>query len=325
MTGLPDVGITGEDTSALEAKGDVRTLIRLLGHDDLPVRSRAADVLAGCGPSATAPLVTALDSRDSRIRLGAAYALGFHHDPGTLRILIRCARADKSTEVRLAALLALAERNDPSSMQTFLESMTDPDRCVRYGAAVSLKKIGWKAGDDADKARYAIALQDWVAVSQLGAVAAGPLRGMLKDNDPATRIQIIGLLSRAGTGEAAEGCARALQDSRDTVRYQGLLLAIRCGISADRLPLLLARRERTGPDPAAAALLNFLFLGIGYNYLGKWWGFLLFMTYMSILVLAQLQAGPLLPYLFAYPITAIFAVQTYFMAKKIADTSGVGS
>jgi hypothetical protein len=43
------------------------------------------------------------------------------------------------------------------------------------------------------------------------------------------------------------------------------------------------------------------------------------MSYASIIVLAQLASGPFLPYLIAYPITAIFAVQTFFMAKKMPD------
>jgi hypothetical protein len=83
---------------------------------------------------------------------------------------------------------------------------------------------------------------------------------------------------------------------------------------------MLARRERTGPNPLAAALLNFLFLGLGYNYLGKWWGFPVFMTYMSIIVLAQLVVGPFLPYLVAYPVTALVGLLTYYQAQQMPDT-----
>jgi len=93
-----------------------------------------------------------------------------------------------------------------------------------------------------------------------------------------------------------------------------------CGLASHDLPLMVAGRERTGPDPAAAALLNFLFLGIGYNYLGKWWGFPVFMTYMSVLVLAQLAMGPFLPYLIAYPLTALFGIHTYYLAERMSDS-----
>jgi hypothetical protein len=37
---------------------------------------------------------------------------------------------------------------------------------------------------------------------------------------------------------------------------------------------------------------------------------------MSILVLSQMELGPFIPYLIAYPVTALFAVQTFFMAKR---------
>jgi hypothetical protein len=92
-----------------------------------------------------------------------------------------------------------------------------------------------------------------------------------------------------------------------------------CGLASHDLPIMVAARERTGPNPAAAALLNFLFLGIGYNYIGKWWGFPVFMTYMSILVLAQLAMGPFLPYLIAYPVTALLGIHTYYLAERMSD------
>ena len=85
------------------------------------------------------------------------------------------------------------------------------------------------------------------------------------------------------------------------------------------IPWGIAKRQRTGQNPWAAAILNFFFVGLGYNYLGFWWGFLVFMSYMSIFTLAQLESGPFTPYLYAYPITALFAAQTFYMAKKRSD------
>jgi hypothetical protein len=222
--------------------------------------------------------------------------------------------------VRWAALLALGEIGDPEAVPCCVEALKDNNRYVRYGSAVALGKLLWQPWDDEGQAYYFIALQDWDAVRSLGKAAAGPLRTLLRDDDPHVRIRLIDLLSRTGAADASGGCSVALKDPSDPVRYRAVLSAVKCGLAAERLPLLLAQRERTGPSPAAAALLNFLFLGIGYNYIGKWWGFLVFMTYMSIIVLAQLQLGPVLPYLLASPVTALFAVQTYFAARRMADT-----
>lgn len=318
-------GPGGGDIPQLVATRDIAALIRLLGHKDCSVRSRATDALAALGNPVTGTLIAALESLDSTVRMGAATALGSLHNPTALPVLIGRARHDGSIDVRMAALLALGEIGAPAAIPCCRELLKDTNRYVRYCAAASLRKLSWEPSDSDDLAYYMIAVQDWNEVRALGKTAAGPLRTMLKDEDPSTRIRLIELLSQGGFPEAAGGCALALKDSRDSVRYMGLISSIRCGLSEESLPLLLARRERTGPNPAAAALLNFLFLGIGYNYIGKWWGFLVFISYMTIIVLAQLKMGPFLPYLIAYPVTAIFAIQTFFEAKKIADSSGVGS
>jgi hypothetical protein len=107
-----------------------------------------------------------------------------------------------------------------------------------------------------------------------------------------------------------------LKDPSSTVRWKAILAAKKCGVPVTHLPRGLSKRPRTGQNPWAAALLNFLFLGLGYNYLGYWWGFLVFMSYMSILVLSQMEWGPFVPYLIVYPVTALFAVQTFFLAKR---------
>jgi hypothetical protein len=111
----------------------------------------------------------------------------------------------------------------------------------------------------------------------------------------------------------------ALTDRNPGVRWKAVLAAMNSGIATYHLPGILARRERTGPNPAAAAILNFLFLGIGYNYLGKWWGFPVFMSYMTLIVLAQLATGPFLPYIVAYPVTAVIAAHTYYSARQAAE------
>jgi hypothetical protein len=43
------------------------------------------------------------------------------------------------------------------------------------------------------------------------------------------------------------------------------------------------------------------------------------MTYMSVLVLAQLAMGPFLPYLIAYPLTALAGIHTYYLAERMSD------
>jgi hypothetical protein len=53
--------------------------------------------------------------------------------------------------------------------------------------------------------------------------------------------------------------------------------------------------------------------------MGKWWGFLVFMTYMTIMVFIQLSLNLLFPYIYIYPFTAVSAVQTYYAVKRMPD------
>ena len=85
------------------------------------------------------------------------------------------------------------------------------------------------------------------------------------------------------------------------------------------LPMALARRPREGKSPAVAAFLNLLFLGLGYNYLDRWYGFLIFQLNLTAIVLASLVLGPLLPYAISYALAAPFAVQTWYLAKRMEE------
>ena len=132
-------------------------------------------------------------------------------------------------------------------------------------------------------------------------------------------MKVVELLSGIGNTAAHRACELALKDPDSTVRWKATLAAKKCGVPITHLPWRLSKRPRAGQNPWAAALLNFLFFGLGYNYVGYWWGYLVFMSYASVLVLAQLELGPFIPYLIAYPVTALFAVQTFFIAKRKQD------
>jgi HEAT repeat protein len=319
MTGLLWFGSSAEDIGSLKKNGDVGGLIRLLGHRDFETRWRAADALGTAGLAALDPLVAALTSRNIQIRLGAVEALGTIGEASVVAPLIRVLVLDESDEVRWAAVIALGEVGDQRALPHLVSALKDKNRYIRYGAACVLTQLHWQPDDESIKAYYFIALQKWDTVLDLGSSATGPLTAMLGDPDPVFRQQVVELLGRIGDPDAQKTCQNALSDREASVRWAAVLASEKCNVPTARLPVILALRERTGTNPAAAALLNFLFLGIGYNYLGKWWGFLVFMAYMSILVLAQLRLGPFVPYLLAFPITALFAVQTYFMAKRMAD------
>ncbi|HSA37962.1 MAG TPA: HEAT repeat domain-containing protein [Methanoregula sp.] len=312
-------GLPVSDIGRLKEAGETRSLIRLLNSTDPRIQWQAAEALGTCGKMAVPLLLEALRSPSVPVRLGVTEALGMIRDPDALSPLVTVLDHDRSLEVRWAAVIALGEMGSAEAVPSVVPVLREPDRYLRFGAAITLGRLGWEPGDTAENAYLLIARQDWEQVRKLGAAAIPYLHELSRDRDPATREAIASVLGQIGDRHAQAACRNALRDRDPRVRWRAVLASMNCGLPSHDLPLMVAGRERTGPDPAAAALLNFLFLGIGYNYLGKWWGFPVFMTYMSVLVLAQLALGPFLPYLIAYPVTAVLGIHTYYLAERMSD------
>jgi hypothetical protein len=307
------------DVLALKNAKDVPGLIRYLNHRNSEIQWQAADALGTLGSDAVVPLIYVLDNGYKSVRIGAIESLGAIRDPRSVRPLAHLLKHDPAIEVRWIAALALGEIGDSTAIPPLVESLRDKERYVRYGAARSLELLHWIPRDDTEKAYYAIALQNWPVVKNIGKSATGPLADIFRDPDPATRVKIVELLGQIGDPDAQPACEAALRDIDPTVRWTAVVAAKKCEVRSAHIPWGIAKRQRTGQNPWAAAILNFFFVGLGYNYLGFWWGFLVFMSYMSIFTLAQLESGPFTPYMYAYPITALFAAQTFYMAKKRSD------
>lgn len=319
MTRLHGSGPAVPDIAQLKQAGDFASLIRFLDSPDTSLRWRTAEILGTCGEKAVLPLIGALRSRSVPVRLGAIEALGMIQDPRAIPVLTAIPARDRSTEVRWAAVIALGEIGSPAAVPFLVTMLRDPDRYVRYGAAIALGRLGWEPENDDNTAYLLIARQDWQSVRNLGAGALPAIQDLLRDDNPEFRAAVVSILGQIGDPRAQTSCRKALKDKNPVVRWRAVLAAMNCGLASCDLPLMVAGRERTGPDPAAAALLNFLFLGIGYNYMGKWWGFPVFMTYTSVLILAQLAMGPFIPYLIAYPVSAVLGVHTYYLAERMSD------
>jgi HEAT repeat protein len=319
MTYLDLLKIPSPDIEKLKTGGDVPALINLMGHADPEIRCQAVDALKCFGDPAALPLISALNSPKGLVRLGATEALAAIKYTGAPGALANLFHHEKNIEIRWACILALGELGSPDSIPSLIVLLRDENKYLRYGAACSLDKLGWHPSSKTEEIYYFIARHDWDAVRKTGNSAILPLSIIFRETDVSTRSNIISLLGEMGDSEAHKTCQAGLKDRNSAVRWTAVLASMNCGIKSIHLPPLVADRERSGPNPAAAALLNFLFLGIGYNYIGKWWGFPVFMTYMSLLVLAQLYFGPFLPYLVAYPVTAVLGLHTYYITERMPD------
>jgi len=310
------------DINAMRDARDINGLISLLDHGNFDVQWHAADALGSMGPEVVPVLLASLNHRSINTRVGAVEALAAIRDTRGTGPLATLLESAETSEVRWAAALGLGEIGDTKSIPLLVKALHDMDRYVRYGAAKALEQLGWQPENDAEKAYYFLAQQDWNGAKKIGKPAINPIITLLKEKHPATRAKMVELLGSIGGPDAKAACNIALQDGDSSVRWNAVLASRKCGIPITHLPVGLSRRPKSGPSPFGSALLNFFFLGLGYNYMGKWWGFLVFMSYMTLIVFAQLDMGPFMPFIFAYPVTAIFATQTYFMAKRESEMAG---
>jgi len=304
---------------SLKQSHDIRGLIRLLDHGSPEIQWRAADTLGTLGEPACDPLISIIDFPKVHVRIGAIEALGDLRNPRSVNHLVRKLKTDPDNEVRWVAALALGQIGDPGAVPALQLALKDNDRYVRYGAVKALETLGWTPATDIEMACALIALQDWQGVRKLGPGAVGPLIDIMKDPNPVTRTKIVGLLGGIGSSAAKKTCEAALLDRDPEVRWTAVLACKRCGTDTHRIPLIMSERQKTGPSAIGAAILNLFFFGLGYQYIGKWWGFLVFMSYMTIMVFVQLYGNLVFPFIYIYPFTAVSAVQTYYAVKRMPD------
>jgi hypothetical protein len=304
----------------MKEAGDTRGLIRLLSHPDPDTQWRAAEALGALGGPALDDLIGELGHRDTRARLGIIEALGDIGDPRAAPALRGILAGDPGNEIRWAAALALGNLGgDTGTVASLVKALGDPDKYVRFGAAAALGRLGWEPGSDEEKALSLIARQEWSSLIPLGPRATGPLLAAARDRDPAIRARAVEILGEIGDPGGREACDPLLRDTDAGVRWRATLACPKVGFPAMHLPVSLARRARPGKSPGVAAFLNLLFLGLGYNYLGRWYGFLLFQLNLTAIVLTSLVWGPLIPYAISYTISAPIAVQTWYLALGLQE------
>ncbi|HNY02123.1 MAG TPA: HEAT repeat domain-containing protein [Bacteroidales bacterium] len=306
-------------TDALRQAGDIRGLIRLLDHGNPDLQWRAADALGTLGERACDPLIAILDYHKMHVRLGAIEALGDIQCPRSVEPILKRLENDRDNEVRFVAALALGQIGDRRAEPALEKALMDPDRYVRYGAVMALEMLSWTPDNEETLAHMLIAQQEWETLRGMNGAAVEPLIRILKDPNPKSREKIVRLLGEIGGTDATKACRQALMDRDPGVRWRAVLACRKCGVPRRNIPQILANRPRTTPSAFGAAVLNLFFFGLGYQYIGKWWGFPVFMSYMTIMVLVQLELNLIFPFIYIYPLTAVSAVQTYYAVKRMPD------
>lgn len=306
------------DVSVLQDAGDIRGLIRLLGDRDPDTRWQAARALAGFGLKAAPRLERLLSSRNTDLRLGAIEALGAMNDPNLVPALER-ALHDKKAEVRWAAALALGGSGGQAAVQALIPALSDPEKHVRYGAALSLADLEWHPGNAEEQALLHAGLQEWDEAAKAGPAALKALAAAYADHDPVVRASAVRAAGAAGTPDAIPLIVRALQDADPAVRWEAVQAAPCCGLDPLYTARWLSRRPRQRKNPGLAGFLNFLLPGMGYFYLGFWWGILIFQLDVTATLWFFAYQGRDTAYAVLFPVYVVLAVHAWYLGSRLPD------
>ena len=304
------------DIEGMAARKDIHGLIRALRFPDTAVQLGAAQALGALGPVAIDHLLHALHSRNKSVKLGIIGALTEIRSSASIKPLTGLL-SDRNSEVRWQAAIALGEIGDPVAIDPLMAALGDSDKYVRYGAAISLTELGWKPRDVTERACYFAALLEWQAVRQIGRPAVPALVRLLQDKDSLVRIKAVDLLGEIGDTAATPALMRSLGDADREVRWHAALAAPRCTIPLKSLPRGLARRPQVTKNPLIAGFLNFLLPGLGYGYIGKWWGPVVFqIDVMATVWLFQL-GGENISYCVLLPVYLLLGAHAWYITTKI--------
>jgi hypothetical protein len=306
------------DIETLRHQKDIPALIQSLRYNDFEVQTSAAQALGSLGTEGINELILALKDKDRDVRLGIIEALSVIRDQRAVPPLIELLN-DKSSEVRWETAIALGEIGGPEITSPLKNALRDPDKYVRYGAASALTKIGWNPVSDEEKAFFYVGMQEWQAVKDCGPAAISALSLVLQDQDSSVRIQAIGILGSIGDKKAIPALMQSLRDENADVRWKTVLASPKCGISVMHIPRGLSRRPRLRKNPLIAGFLNFMLPGLGYGYLGKWWGIMIFQIDITVTVWLFRYQGEVSSYGLLFPVYLVLAFHAWYIAQKMPD------
>jgi hypothetical protein len=162
-------------------------------------------------------------------------------------------------------------------------------------------------------------MQDWDRLRSLESAALPALLNLLRDTDRDVRINAVRLLGDVGDRSAGPALIRSLGDADRLVRWEAALASPKCGVPPMYLPRGLCQRPRIQKNPLIAGFLNFMLPGLGYGYLGKWWGIMIFQIDITITVWLFKAEGESNTYILLFPLYLLLAVHAWYLAKNMPE------
>lgn len=309
---------TKADIALLEEGRDIPGLIRLLSTRDSDIVSEAIRALGVIGTEATPLLLVALRNPHRDIRLAALSALSAIRDPVSVPALVAML-SDRSSEVRWQASIVLGQIGERSVAGPLARALRDRDKYVRYGAALSLAAYEYHPADNEEHAWLFAARQEWERIPALGSASLPVLSALASDPDSDVRIMAVKTLGKTRDPGAGPALLRALADSDRQVRWEAALACGQCDVTPDRMPPALFARPRTTKSPVIAGFLNFMLPGLGYGYLGKWWGIMIFQIDITVTVWLFKIGGEFITYALLLTVYIVLAFHAWYITRTMPD------
>ena len=214
-------------------EGAVGPLVDLLHEADGEVRPLVAMALAEVGSPAVGSLIRLLS--DPSLRGTAAAAILKIGEPAVEACIQALDGTDGEAQGALREVLgALGEAAVPPLIQV----LTAGRSRVRGHAADILDGMGWEPWNDAERAWYLIAREQWVELALMGAPAVVPLIRTLNGDDDPIRSEAAATLGEIGLSAAVGPLVGALADSVVAPAAADALVAIGRPAVAPALALL---------------------------------------------------------------------------------------
>ena len=248
LTDLPRP-VAARLAAAMERTGHVESALtepEYEGWSDLFVKFLAR--VASLGVSK--PFLDMLDSADDWVRLRAAAALGYSHDPNAVTA-VGALLGDPDANVRSEAASSIARMGDARALTPLAHAAADPDRAVRLAAIRGLHQVL--------KQRSAWRIEALPADFDMKASFAESHRALLlaaTDPQEQARLEAAGALGMFNSSDTAEALIRlALGDSDDAVRRAASEGLQRCGFPQTRRLLADALDDKEETRRARAMTL----------------------------------------------------------------------
>lgn len=203
---------------------NLEAALRDASSENVRARAAAAEVIGDAGPAhrarAVAALVKLAADTDPQVRFAAVAGLGRIGDASVLDAVLP--RFDDDVPmVREVAVITAAQLRDPRAIPRIRRALSDTHPEVRFQAVISLAEL---EGEDARVALFPALADDDAHVRANAAVALATLEAdpptadrlakLLRDADPAVRLEAALALAKQRDVRAAKELGRHLEDDR---------------------------------------------------------------------------------------------------------------